>query len=137
MRFVITTAVLGLFLATPASSSDLLGTQSGMTSVVEVRDVKGDAGSVSGRLVNLTGHTLSNLKLSVSDTFSWTSERNPGSADPSQAGTYMLAQQIPPKGSAPFTVQRRATLPTRSDGQFQTKVEVTGVTQTPRPPIAY
>ena len=129
------TAVLGLFLAAPASSAPLLP-PTHITSVVEVRDVSGDAASVSGRLVNLTGQTLSNLKLSVSDTFSWTNERHPGSNDPSQAGTYTLALEIPPNGSASFTVQRPAALPARSDGRFQTAVEVTGLTQTPRK-IAY
>ena len=128
-------AVLGLFLAAPASSAPLVP-PTYITSVVEVRDVSGDAASVSGRLVNLSDRTVSNLKLSVSDTFVWTNERHPGSNDPSQAGTYMLTQEIPPNGSAPFTLQRPTALPARGDGQFQTKVEVMGLTQTPRM-IAY
>jgi hypothetical protein len=102
MGFVMT-AVLGLFLAAPASSDPLVP-QTRITSVVEVRDVTGDAASVSRRLVNLSDGTVSNLKLSVSDTFLWTNERPSGSNDPSQTGTYTLAQEIPPNGSAPFTV---------------------------------
>ena len=98
----------------------------------------GDAASVSGRLVNLSHGTVSNLKLSVSDMFLRTNERHPGSNDPSQTGTYTLAQEIPPNGSAPFTVQRTTALPTRGDGQFETKIEVMGLTQKPaHPPIAY
>jgi hypothetical protein len=136
MGFVMT-AVLGLFLVAPASSDPLVP-QTRITSVVEVRDVTGDAASVSGRLVNLSDGTVSNLKLSVSDTFLWTNERHPGSNDPSQTGTYTLAQEIPPNGSAPFTVQRTTALPTRGDGQFETKIEVMGLTQKPaHPPIAY
>jgi hypothetical protein len=134
--FVTMTTMLGLFLAAPASSDPLVP-HARLTSVVEVRDVSGDAASVSGRLVNLSDRILSNLQLSVSDTFLWTNEHHPGSNDPSQAGAYTLAQEIPPNGSAPFTVQRTTALPTRSDGQFQTKVEVRGLTQRPARLIAY
>ena len=129
MGFVMT-AVLGLFLAAPASSDPLVN-KTGITSVVEVRDVTGDAASVSGRLVNLSDKMVSNMKLSVSDTFLWTNERHPGSNDPSQTETYNLAQEIPPNGSAPFTVQRTTALPTRGDGQFETKVQVMALTEKP------
>jgi hypothetical protein len=131
MRFVIMTTMLGLFLAAPASS-DPLGSQAYLNTVVEVRDVRGDAASVSGRLVNLSDRPVSNLKLSVNDTFVWTDERHPGSNDPSQAGTYTLALlEIPPNGSAPFAIQRTTALPARSDGQFETQVQVMGLTQKP------
>ena len=129
MGFVMT-AVLGLFLAAPASSDPLVP-KTGITSVVEVRDVTGDAASVSGRLVNLSDKMVSNMKLSVSDTFLWTNERHPGSNDPSQTEIYNLAQEIPPNGSAPFTVQRTMALPTRGDGQFETKIQVMALTETP------
>jgi hypothetical protein len=130
MGFVIMTTMLGLFLAAPASS-DPLGSQTYLITVVEVRDVRGDAASVSGRLVNLSDRPVSNLKLSVNDTFVWTDERHPGSNDPSQAGTYTLALEIPPNGSAPFAIQRTTALPARSDGQFETQVQVMGLTQKP------
>lgn len=130
MGFVIMTTMLGLFLAAPASS-DPLGSQTYLITVVEVRDVGGDAASVSGRLVNLSDRPVSNLKLSVNDTFVWTDERHPGSNDPSQAGTYTLALEIPPNGSAPFAIQRTTALPARSDGQFETEVQVMGLTQKP------
>jgi hypothetical protein len=129
------TAVLGLFLAAPASSDPLVP-QTGITRVVEVRDVTADAASVSGRLVNLSDKMVFNMKLSVSDTFLWTNERHPGSNDPSQTGTYELAQAIPPNGSAPFMIQRTTALPTRGDGQFETKVQVMALSQRPRR-IAY
>jgi hypothetical protein len=130
MGFVIMTTMLGLFLAAPASS-DPLGSQTYLITVVEVRDVRGDAASVSGRLVNLSDRPVSNLKLSVNDTFVWTDERHPGSNDPSQAGTYTLALELPPNGSAPFAIQRTTALPARSDGQFETQVQVMGLTQKP------
>jgi hypothetical protein len=130
MGFVIMTTMLGLFLAVPASS-DPLESQTYLITVVEVRDVRGDAASVSGRLVNLSDRPVSNLKLSVNDTFVWTDERHPGSNDPSQAGTYTLALEIPPNGSAPFAIQRTTALPARSDGQFETQVQVMGLTQKP------
>lgn len=130
MGFVIMTTMLGLFLAAPASS-DPLASQTYLITVVEVRDVGGDAASVSGRLVNLSDRPVSNLKLSVNDTFVWTDERHPGSNDPSQAGTYALALEIPPNGSAPFAIQRTTALPARSDGQFETQVHVMGLTQKP------
>jgi hypothetical protein len=120
------TAVLG-----GARVSDPLVPKTGITSVVEVRDVTGDAASVSGRLVNLSDKMVSNMKLSVSDTFLWTNERHPGRNDPSQTETYNLAQEIPPNGSAPFTVQRTTALPTRGDGQFETKVQVMALTEKP------
>lgn len=130
MGFVIMTTMLGLFLAAPASS-DPLGSQTYLITVVEVQDVRGDAASVSGRLVNLSDRPVSDLKLSVNDTFVWTDERHPGSNDPSQAGTYTLALEIPPNGSAPFAIQRTTALPARSDGQFETQVQVMGLTQKP------
>jgi hypothetical protein len=60
----------------------------------------------------------------------WTSERDPGATTRAGKG-HTLAREIPPNGSTPFTVQRTIALPTRSDGQFQTKVAVTGMTLTP------
>jgi hypothetical protein len=128
MRFVMTTTALGLVLAAPAFA-ETYATETRVASRVEVRDVRGDATSISGRLVNLTGRTLANLKLSVNDTFLWTNERTPGSNDPSQAESYLLRQQIPAKSSVPFTVFRKSPLPMRSDGQFQTKVEVMGMSE--------
>ena len=128
MRFVMTTTVLGLVLAAPAFA-ETYATEIRVASRVEVRDVRGDAISISGRLVNLTDRTLANLKLSVNDTFLRTNERTPGSNDPSHAESYLLRQQIPANSSIPFTVFRKSPLPTRSDGQFQTKVEVIGLSE--------
>jgi hypothetical protein len=128
MRFVMTTTALGLVLAAPAFA-ETYATEARVASRVEVQDVRGDAISISGRLVNLTDRTLANVKLSVNDTFLWTNERTPGSNDPSQAESYRLGQQIPAKSSVRFTVFRKSPLPTRSDGQFQTKVEVIGLSE--------
>jgi hypothetical protein len=128
VRFVMTTTALGLILAAPAFA-ETYATETRVASRVELQDVRGDAISSSGRLVNLTDRTLAKVKLSVNDTFLWTNERTPGSNDPSQAESYLLGQLIPAKSSVPFTVFRKSPLPTRSDGQFQTKVEVIGLSE--------
>jgi uncharacterized membrane protein len=64
MRFVMTTTALGLVLAAPAFA-ETYETETRVASRVEVQDVRGDAISISGRLVNLTDRTLANVKLSV------------------------------------------------------------------------
>lgn len=137
MSYVIIAGMLGLFLTSPASADPPLSRRHRIDEVVELRDVKADAAGVSGRLVNLTERTLSDLKLSVRDTFLWTNEMPPGSDDPSHAATFMLVQEVPPRGSARFTVRRARALPARSDGQFRTEVEVMGLRQTPAQSAAY
>jgi len=99
---------------------------------VLIRDVTvGDDGAVSGTLMNTSGHRLTEVRLLVRHDWLWRDEYHPGADSPGTAGYYVVPQEIPPGGSVSFTYRPDPSLPRRSDGTFQTTVEVEGLLQYP------
>jgi hypothetical protein len=98
-----------------------------LSSTLDVVDVVETDRAVSGVLINRTGDTIKDVRVSVSQMFLWTRDHHPGPDDPSRTTVVTLEQAIPPRGSAPFTVPT-APLPQRSDGRFMTEVAILSLT---------
>lgn len=96
---------------------------------VAVRGVRSDDGSVSGVLVNLSPHPVEDVRLMIRDGWLWNDEFHPGDDDPGRTTFQVVPGEIPPGGQAPFSYHRDTPLPRRSDGRFETVVEVVGLVQ--------
>jgi len=115
-----------------AQAADAVMTREDLTKKVLIRDATiGDDGAVSGTLVNTSGHRLQEVRLLVRHDWLWRDEFHPGADSPGTAGYYVVPQEIPPGGSVSFSYRPDPPLPRRSDGTFQTTVEVAGLLEYP------
>ena len=96
---------------------------------VLVSDVRAEDGTVSGVVVNNTGHEIQNVKLLIRYDWLWANEFSPGQDSPGRAIVHTVEENIPPGGQVPFTYHPASPLPQRSDGRFLTSVVVLGYTQ--------
>lgn len=117
---VFTIALLGVVAAAPGLTAE---------EAVVVRNVIVTDGSVSGDLVNTSHHLVRDVRLLVRHTWLWANERSPGEDNPGRTAYATVHEDIPAGGSLPFTVRPDPPLPVRSDGRFETSVEVVGVTE--------
>jgi len=123
-------AVCGVWRVAPAD--DTVMPPEGLSKKVLIRDTTiGDDGAVSGTLVNTSGHRLKEVRLLVRHDWLWRDEFHPGTDSPGTAGYYVVPQEIPPGGSVSFSYRPDPPLPRRSDGTFQTTVEVAGLLEYP------
>jgi len=93
---------------------------------VTVETVNFDGRSIVANLVNRTGYTITDVRLTASDSFRWSNERHPGTDDPSRATSVMVPGPVAPNEL--FTV--KAPLPPRperSDGYFVPRLEVVSI----------
>jgi hypothetical protein len=139
MKKTKTLLAIGLLLAAPAlvvsvepqpPSRQQIVPSGELDSVVRVRDVLIAVNEISGTLVNLTDDELRDVRLRVRDVFYWRNERRPGVDDFSRAEEFVVKGPIPPRGALAFTAPRSPVAP-RSDGEFRTSVDVTGLTRQP------
>ena len=115
-----------------AQAADAVMTREDLSKKVLIRDATiGDDGAVSGTLVNTSGHRLQEVRLLVRHDWLWRDEFHPGADSPGTAGYYVVPQEIPPGGSVSFSYRPDPPLPRRSDGTFQTTVEVAGLLEYP------
>jgi hypothetical protein len=91
---------------------------------VEVVDVNATGEMVSGRLVNRSTRAVRDVKLGVRHVWLWNNERHPGRDNPGRSDFYTLSDEVPSLGSVEFEYQFDPPLPQRSDGHFNTVVEV-------------
>jgi hypothetical protein len=78
--------------------------------------------------VNRTDRSVTDIRLLVADSFRWKNEMNPGDDDPSRATTLLVPGPIQPNER--LTVRAELPpLPTRSDGKFETRVEIVGMVE--------
>jgi hypothetical protein len=117
---LLTIALLGVVAAAPGLAA---------TEAVVVRNLIVTDGTVSGVLVNTSHHLVRDVRLLVRHTWLWANERSPGEDSPGRTTYTTVHEDIPPGGSLPFTVRPNPPLPVRSDGRFETSVEVVGVTE--------
>lgn len=96
---------------------------------VIVADVKHDAQSVSGLVVNKTANTLRDVILIINLSWVWRDEMAPGEDNPGRSARYVLSGDIPPRGASPFTYRIDPPLPVRYDGDFRVFVNVGGFTE--------
>jgi len=115
-----TIAVLGVVAAAPGLAA---------AEAVVVRNVTVTDGTVTGDLVNTSHRLVRDVRLLVRHTWLWAGERSPGEDSPGRAAYPTVHEDIPPGGSRAFTVRPDPPLPVRSDGHFETSVEVVGATE--------
>ena len=137
-RFTLAALLLAAPIAAAQADTLQIVSKDQLAQVVTVSNVTERDGEVSGVVVNRSSQPISEVKLAIRHDFLWKNEFHPGPESPSRTDEYTVAGEIPPGGSAPFTY-RAAPLPDRGDGQFETTVEVSGLTQLTRaeaPPVA-
>lgn len=99
----------------------------GQTGGVELQAVQARPdGSVSGEVVNKTGHPVRNVQLMVIHDWLWANEFNPGSDDAGTVGSVTVAGDIAAGSSKTFSYAPSPALPDRRDGSFLTHVTVSG-----------
>ena len=96
--------------------------------VVEVTNVRTRGGTVSGLLVNESPLVARDIDLVIRQSWIWDNERHPGAVSPGRAEFYTVHTEIPPNGTAAFTYDT-GPLPQRTDGHFETYVQVVGFTE--------
>lgn len=95
-----------------------------------IRNVKVEKdGAVSGEVYNQSTATLRDIRLVVRYIWLWKKERKPGEDNPGRAVFLRLTGSLPPDTSAPFEYRPDPPLPSRTDGRFDTTVEVSGFSE--------
>jgi hypothetical protein len=129
-RIVAATFVAGVLLyPVPARSEDVISGEQvvGTERVAEsvgVHDLTVDGGVVSGMLTNRSGKTLRDVQLLIRHEWLWKNEFRPGGNSPSRAVYFLIRGDLPAGGETPFTYRADPPLPIRSDGRFNTSVQV-------------
>ncbi len=118
---------LALFLAAPAARALEIVPRSTADRAVEIEDVKVQDHTVTGRLVNRSGHEVSDVRLLVDHPFRWKDEWRPGRTSPSRASLEEVAGPIEPGQCLSFRLGAEK-LPVRRDGRFGTEVKLLGYT---------
>lgn len=94
--------------------------------IVDVADVTVRDGAVSGVLINRSSRVLRDVRLLIRHAWVWKDERQPGEDNPGFAAYYVVRDTILPGGRLRFTHTPSSPLPRRTDGHFETSVEVVG-----------
>lgn len=121
------TAILAT--AVPAGARTVIADEEPGSSVV-VRHVQArDDGVVTGVLVNRSTRLVRDVRLLVRHSWLWSHEFSPGEDSPGRVAYHVVPADIPPAGSVEFRYRPDPPLPDRSDGRFETSVEVVGLTE--------
>jgi len=111
---------------TPADS--VLST--GQTShAIALRNVVSQNGAVKGQIVNKGLLPVENVRLLIRQNWLWQNERNPGQDNPGRARYHTVRGKIRPGATLSFSYQPDPPLPSRTDGRFETLVDVVGFTE--------
>ena len=131
LRLVTLVAALGAALVAapvPAADRTLIGDEA--SSSIALRDVQArDDGVVTGVLVNRSTRLVRDVRLLVRHTWLWKNELHPGEESPGRVAYHLVPVDVPPAGSVEFRYHPDPPLPERSDGRFETTVEVVGLTE--------
>jgi hypothetical protein len=114
---------------TAAAQSDAIVSDRQANLQVLVRDVVVRDGIVSGLIMNRSSKPLRDVRLLIRYQWVWNDERNPGSDNPGRVAYHTVHDEIPSDVSVSFTYRPSPPLPQRSDGHFETMVEVVGFTE--------
>ena len=104
----------------------------GLSQEASVRDLHTRDGAVSGEVVNRSGARLHNVELMITYAWLWNDEKHPGDDQPGRTEYLTLHEDVPPRGSVRFTFEPAAPLPHRSDGRFETTVDVVSLEKFPQ-----
>lgn len=124
---IATTSVSAVLLAVCAALGQLLVSGEEVSQALVVRDVNEQpGGTLTGVLVNKSEEPISNVRLLIRHTFLWARERKPKEPEenPSRAVFYDLDVTVPASGAIPFLYRPEPPLADRSDGRFESFVEV-------------
>jgi hypothetical protein len=103
-----------------------------LSDIVAVRSVRTSPdGEVTGELVNRSTGRLRNVRLMITHAWLWTNEMHPGTEGPGHTVYLTVPDEIPPGGRVSFTYHPAEPLTSRSDGRFETTVEVVGLEKFP------
>jgi len=127
-------AALLAFGALPAAAEapELVRGPTEVPLAVDVVSSSGDA--VTYRLTNRGAHPIREVEVLVSHAFRWDREFSPGAESPSRAATQTVPVSLAPGESTEVKHPLRPPLPERSDGHFETAVEVLRWTAVLPPP---
>jgi hypothetical protein len=104
--------------------------------LVDVRNITVRDRVVSGTIINSSDKTLRDVRLQIRHQWLWNNEFHPGTDDPGRTEFHTLPGEIPSGARAEFTYRMDSLLPERSDGRFQTQVEVVSLTAVDQRPVA-
>ncbi len=110
-----------------AAAGSILSTGD-VATVVTVSDVTSRSGTVAGLLTNNSQRLVRDVQLVIRHSWRWKDERHPGEDAPGRSDFYTVPSEIPASGSVRFSYQG-APLPRRTDGHFETAVDVVGFTE--------
>ena len=97
---------------------------------VLLRDVVArDDGGVTGVVVNRSTRLVRDVRLLIRHGWLWKNERHPGDDSPGRVAYHLVPADVPPGGNIEFRYHPDPPLPDRSDGRFETTVEVVGSTE--------
>jgi hypothetical protein len=119
----------GLAVAADVGSNEQLVSPERMADLVEVRDVTGDGGVVSGTLVNRSSHAVRNVRLRINHLWLWNDEMHPGEDRYSRTDTYTVPGEIPAGGTRTFTYTPTEPLESGQRGHFTAVVRPMEVTE--------
>jgi hypothetical protein len=94
--------------------------------VVTVTGLNVRNGAVTGTLANGSPHEIRDVRLLIRHAWVWKDERHPGTDNPGTSEYYTAPGTIAPGQSLRFTHAPSPPLPERSDGHFDTSVQVVG-----------
>ena len=97
---------------------------------VVVRDVRTRPdGAVMGTIVNRSSSTVRDVRLLIRHNWLWKNETHPGEESLGRVAYHIVPAEIPPGDSVEFSYHADPPLPERSDGRFETTVEIVGMTE--------
>ncbi|HXQ22062.1 MAG TPA: hypothetical protein VN812_10355 [Candidatus Acidoferrales bacterium] len=122
------TVAFGLPLHASAAAAESIVSTTEAAAVVTVSEVVSHDGAVSGLLTNHSQRLVRDVQLVIRRSWLWNDERHPGEEAPGRSDFYTAPAEIPPGGSVRFRYAG-VPLPRRTDGHFDTAVDVVGFTE--------
>jgi hypothetical protein len=119
-------ALLGAACAVAVAAAEAPVSPQEAAQVVVVTDLSVQDGSVSALLANKSSRVVRDVRLLIRHAWVWKDERHPGADSPGTAEYYIVHNAIPPGQSLRIAHTPSPPLPQRSDGHFETSVEVVG-----------
>jgi hypothetical protein len=129
-RPVLAVASIVVLVAAVRALAGSLITEGEFSNLVALEDVRVSDGVVSGVLVNKSDRfILRDIRLLIRHSWLWDNERAPARDNPGRTDSYAVPGEIRPNERLSFNYKIEPPLPKRSDGHFETSVQVVSLTQ--------
>jgi len=124
-------ALMSMSMVPAFSSAEMVMSPEQALQSVRLLNVTVQNETVAGEIENTSPWPLRDVELLVQHRWHWMNEFRPGENNPGMAVFYKVEREIPPGGSAPFTLGRPSSpsTPDAAAGQFETVVSVAGFEQ--------